>query len=108
VYLSTDPRTRHELADQDLGILPAPSIWPFALALGLTLAATGLVFGFWPLLLGGGLAGLGAVGWQAAVNRGPRRQSLARVLPARIIWVAVYRLTPSRSATSSGRIPLAL
>ena len=31
-------------------------------ALGLTVVATGLVFGFWPLLLGGGVVILAAAG----------------------------------------------
>ena len=59
-----------------LGILPSPSIWPFALALGLTLAATGPVIGFWSLLLGLGLIVLAAIGWQAAVNREQRHGRL--------------------------------
>jgi Cytochrome c oxidase subunit IV len=63
-----DPE-RLDLTEDDLGTLPSPSIWPFALALGLTVAATGLVFGFWPLLLGGGVVILAAARWQAAVNR---------------------------------------
>jgi NADH:ubiquinone reductase (H+-translocating) len=76
-----DPVDRVELAADDLGILPYPSIFPFALGLGLTIALTGLVFGFWPLLLGGGLAGLGAYGWQAAVNREQRHRELERRQP---------------------------
>jgi cytochrome c oxidase subunit IV len=71
-----DPRTEAELAEEDLGVLPSPSIWPFALALGATLAATGLVFGFWPLILGVGLGAIAAVGWQAAVNREQRQGRL--------------------------------
>jgi hypothetical protein len=73
-----DPHARHQLAGEDLGILPHPSIWPFTLALGLTLAATGLVVGFWPLLLGGGIAALAAFGWQAAVNREQRHGRVQR------------------------------
>lgn len=71
-----DPRDPHDLAQEDLGILPSPSIWPFALALGLTLAATGPVIGFWSLLLGLGLVALAAIGWQAAVNREQRHGGL--------------------------------
>jgi Cytochrome c oxidase subunit IV len=66
------------VAAEDLGILPKPSIWPFALPLGLTLAATGLVFGFWALLLGAGVGAVGAAGWQAAVNRETLRGRLRR------------------------------
>jgi hypothetical protein len=77
-----DPVDQVELAADDLGILPYPSIFPFALGLGLTIALTGLVFGFWPLLLGGGLAGLGAYGWPAAVNREQRHRALERRQPA--------------------------
>jgi Cytochrome c oxidase subunit IV len=66
-----DPGDPAGLDGDDLGVLPAPSIWPFALALGATLALTGLVFGFW-LLLGGGLAAVAAFGWQTAVNREQR------------------------------------
>ena len=64
-----DPERERDLTEDDLGTLPSPSIWPIALALGLTVAATGLVFGFWPLLLGGGVVILAAARWQAAVNR---------------------------------------
>jgi fermentation-respiration switch protein FrsA (DUF1100 family) len=39
---------------------------------------------------------------------GEAGQRRSRLFPARIIWVAVYRLTPSRSAISSGRMPLPL
>jgi hypothetical protein len=34
------------------------------------------VFGFWALLLGGGLAAAGAAGWLAAVNREQRHGRL--------------------------------
>ena len=78
-----DPETPAELAEEELGILPAPSIWPFALALGLTVAATAVVFGFWPLLLGGGVVGLAAARWQAAVNREVRHGRLRRSGPGR-------------------------
>ena len=44
----------------------------------------------------------GAGASRPAAQRGRRR------FAARTIWVAVYRLTPSRSAISSGRIPWAL
>jgi hypothetical protein len=44
----------------------------------LAVAATGLVFGFWPLLLGIGGGAVGAGGWQAAVNREQRLGRLKR------------------------------
>jgi hypothetical protein len=34
-----DPEREHDLTEGDLGTLPSRSIWPFALALGLTVAA---------------------------------------------------------------------
>jgi hypothetical protein len=76
-----DPDPPRRSAEDDLAILPVPSIWPFALALGLTFAATGLVFGFWPLLLGIGVGAVGAGGWQAAVNREQRLGRLKRPGP---------------------------
>ena len=39
-------------------------------------SATGLVLGFWSLLLGLGLVVLGAIGWRAAVNREQRHGRL--------------------------------
>jgi Cytochrome c oxidase subunit IV len=76
-----EPRTRVELADDDLGVLPHPSIRPFALAVGATVALTGLVLGFWLLILGGAIAGVAAVGWQSAVNQEQRHGRLARTFP---------------------------
>jgi hypothetical protein len=40
------------------------------------------VFGFWPLLLGGGITILAAIGWQAAVNREQRHGRLGSPGPA--------------------------
>jgi NADH:ubiquinone reductase (H+-translocating) len=51
---------------------PYPAIWRFALAPGLTIGLTGLVFGFWPLLPGVGLAGVGAYGQRE--GRQPRHR----------------------------------
>jgi hypothetical protein len=71
-----EPRTRVELADDDLGVLPHPSIWPFALAVGATVALTGLVLGFWLLILGGyrrgGRGRLAVRGQPGATPRPPR------------------------------------
>jgi hypothetical protein len=60
-------------------VLPYPSVWPFVLGLGLTMALTGLVFGFWVLIVGVALATVAAVGWQRAVNREQRYGRLGRV-----------------------------
>jgi hypothetical protein len=70
-----DPPASH--AD-DLGVVVYSSIWPLTLALGVTVALTGLVVGFWLLILGIGLAGMGALGWQLAANREQRYGRLAR------------------------------
>jgi Cytochrome c oxidase subunit IV len=72
-----DPDVRAELAAEDLGVLPQLTVWPFFLGLGVTTAITGLVFGFWPLIVGVGMAATGAVGWQSAVNREQRQRQLA-------------------------------
>jgi hypothetical protein len=43
--------------------LPAPTAWPFVLALGCTLAAAGLVTDFGISMLGGALVLAGSIGW---------------------------------------------
>jgi hypothetical protein len=48
---------------------PATSIWPFALAFGATVLATGFVFGVWVILLGGSLFALAAAGYVAESRR---------------------------------------
>jgi hypothetical protein len=65
-----------ELESDDLGVVPSPSIWPFLLSLGLTVAVTGLAFGLWLLLLGSGILAVSVVGWLATINQETRRGRL--------------------------------
>jgi hypothetical protein len=55
--------------EDDLGVLPLPSIWPFATSLGLAIMLTGLIYGLWLIVLGLGVAAYGVWGWLAAINR---------------------------------------
>jgi Cytochrome c oxidase subunit IV len=64
-----DPPGPRDLEAEDLGVLPLPTIWPLAAALGFTVLFTGLIYGLWLVILGLGLAGYAAWGWLAAVNR---------------------------------------
>ena len=64
-----DPALRHELAAEDMMVIPTPSMWPFILSLGLAVAATGLVFGAWLLLIGGVIVVWGIWGWVSAAGR---------------------------------------
>ena len=64
-----DPPGPADLAAEDLGVLPLPTIWPFAAALGLAIMLTGLIYGLWLIVLGGGIAAYGIWGWLAAINR---------------------------------------
>jgi hypothetical protein len=64
-----DPPGPRELAAEDLGVLPLPTIWPLAAALGFTILFTGLIYGLWLVILGLGLLLYAAWGWLAAVNR---------------------------------------
>jgi len=64
-----DPPGPKDLEDDDLGVLPLPTIWPLAAALGFTILFTGLIYGLWLVILGLGLLGYAAWGWLAAVNR---------------------------------------
>ena len=64
-----DPPGPKDLAAEDLGVLPLPTIWPLAAALGFTVLFTGLIYGLWLVILGIGLLGYAAWGWLAAVNR---------------------------------------
>jgi hypothetical protein len=64
-----DPPGPKDLEDDDLGVLPLPTIWPLAAALGFTILFTGLIYGLWLVILGLGLLGYAAWGWIAAVNR---------------------------------------
>jgi len=64
-----DPPGPEDKRDDDLGVLPLPTIWPFATSLGLAIMLTGLIYGLWLLVLGGGIAAYGTWGWLAAINR---------------------------------------
>jgi Cytochrome c oxidase subunit IV len=67
-----DPPGPKSLADEDLAVLPAPSIWPFAASLGLAVALSGLIFGLWLVILGVGMALYSGWGWVAAIVRETR------------------------------------
>ncbi len=59
------PRSQGDLEAEDLGVLPLPTIWPLAAALGFTMLFTGLIYGLWLVILGLGLlayADLGLAG----------------------------------------------
>jgi hypothetical protein len=64
-----DPPGPSDLEAEDLGVLPLPTIWPLAAALGFTVLFTGLIYGLWLVILGLGLLGYATWGWLAAVNR---------------------------------------
>jgi hypothetical protein len=64
-----DPPGPADKGDDDLGVLPLPTIWPFATSLGLAIMLTGLIYGLWLIVLGGGVAAYGTWGWLAAINR---------------------------------------
>jgi hypothetical protein len=64
-----DPPGPKDLEAEDLGVLPLPTIWPFATSLGLAIMLTGLIYGLWLIVLGGGIVAYGTWGWLAAINR---------------------------------------
>jgi Cytochrome c oxidase subunit IV len=64
-----DPPGPTDLAAEDLGVLPLPTIWPLAGALGTAILLTGLIYGLWLVILGLGLVGYAAWGWLAAASR---------------------------------------
>src|SRR5215207_625439 len=64
-----DPPGPRDLAAEDLGVLPLPTIWPLAASLGVAVLLTGLIYGLWLVILGLGLLVYAAWGWLAAVNR---------------------------------------
>jgi hypothetical protein len=64
-----DPPGPKDLAADDLGVLPLPTIWPLAASLGVAVLFTGLIYGLWLVILGLGLLGYATWGWLAAVNR---------------------------------------
>jgi len=68
----TDPPGPSDLEDHDLGVLPLPSIWPFALSLGMSILLTGLIFGLWLVILGGAIEAYSTWGWLAASMREQR------------------------------------
>ncbi|HZD01822.1 MAG TPA: cytochrome c oxidase subunit 4 [Actinomycetes bacterium] len=67
-----DPPGPKALGDEELAVLPAPSIWPFAASLGVAVAMSGLVFGLWLVILGLGVALYSGWGWVAAIMRETR------------------------------------
>jgi len=64
-----DPPGPRDLAAEDLGVLPLPTVWPLAASLGVAILLTGLIYGLWLVILGLGLLVYAAWGWLAAVNR---------------------------------------
>ena len=64
-----DPPGPKELAAEDLGVLPLPTIWPLAAGLGVAVLFTGLIYGLWLVILGLGLLLYATWGWLAVVNR---------------------------------------
>jgi hypothetical protein len=64
-----DPPGPNDLEAEDLGVLPLPTIWPFAAGLGVAVLLTGLIYGLWLMVLGGGVVAYAIWGWLAAVNR---------------------------------------
>jgi hypothetical protein len=73
-----DPPGPKVLGDEDLAVLPLPSIWPLGASLGLAVAGSGLVFGLWLVILGLAVALYSGWGWVAAIMRETR---YARVQP---------------------------
>jgi hypothetical protein len=64
-----DPPSPADKHDDDLGVLPLPTIWPFAASLGVAILLTGLIYGLWLIVLGAGIAAYATWGWLAAINR---------------------------------------
>jgi hypothetical protein len=64
-----DPEGPDDLEAEDLGVLPLPTIWPFAAGLGVAILLTGLIYGLWLVVLGAGICAYATWGWLAAVNR---------------------------------------
>jgi len=77
-----DPPGPEDKRDDDLGVLPLPTIWPFATSLGLAIMLTGLIYGLWLIVLGGGIAAYGTWGWLAAINRENRYGRIQAEQPA--------------------------
>jgi hypothetical protein len=70
------PQGPSNLESDDLGVVPSPSIWPFLLSLGLTIAVSRLAFGPWLLLLGSAILAVSVVGWLGTINQETRRGRL--------------------------------
>src|SRR4051794_14858772 len=66
-----DPVEDHNLAADNMMVIPTASMWPFILSVGLGVTLTGLVFGAWLLLLGGTITIGGMGGGAAAAGREP-------------------------------------
>jgi Cytochrome c oxidase subunit IV len=76
-----DPPGPRDLEDDDLGVLPLPTIWPLAASLGVALLLTGLIYGLWLAVLGVGVTAYAAWGWLASVNRENRYGPLKAEAP---------------------------
>jgi len=61
--MSTENTQPAETSDRQFVEMPAPTVWPFAMALGSSLMFTGLLMGVSVSVLGAILAVCGAVGW---------------------------------------------
>jgi hypothetical protein len=59
----------HDLANEEVMVIPSPTIWPFVMSLGFAIALTGLIFGLWLALMGGILVVAGILGWLASITR---------------------------------------
>jgi hypothetical protein len=62
-----DPPGPKSLEGDDVAVLPMPSLWPFTSSLGVTVAASGLIFGLWLVILGLAVALYSGWGWVAAI-----------------------------------------
>lgn len=63
------PGATHAEAAGEVGWFPTDSVWPFALGAGMTIAATGVVFGLWLTIAGGALVLLAVGGLFLQRNR---------------------------------------
>ena len=100
-----DPPGPDDLEAEDLGVLPLPTIWPFAASLGVAMLLTGLIYGLWLVVLGVGVTAYAGWGWLATVNREHRygrveadtRPSSPAAAPAEVAS------NPAETATSPER-----
>lgn len=85
----------------DAVLMPAPTVWPMLLALGLTLAASGFVT-YWMLAVAGGaLALVGLAGWSAQLFPG-RGHEWTPFVPARLRARPVKPAPAEVSALAAG------